>query len=97
MRSQRDFIIPFFSPSSSLCRRKLISKSTASQPTPVCGNSNIHYLLVTFSRAAEQAAQKCRGNGTAPKHSFSFIGEIQMEEVEIRFPMTACDWIHPLF
>lgn len=36
--------------------RKLISKSTSSELTPVCRNFDIHYLLLTFSRAAEKAA-----------------------------------------
>lgn len=59
MKSWNDFF--FFFPAG---KRKLISKSTTLELTLVCGNFNIHYLLLTFSRAAEYAGQTAQHPNT---------------------------------
>lgn len=91
MRSWNDFF--FFFPRGG---RKLISKSTSSELTPVCGNFDIHYLLLTFSRAAEKAALEHSRMAQHPHRIFISHKKTRGEKSKLIFFFLACSGNHLL-
>lgn len=75
--------------------RKLISKSTSSELTPVCGNFDIHYLVLTFSRAAEKAALEHSRMAQHPHRIFISHKKTRGEKSELIF-FLACSGNHLL-